>query len=229
MFFVDTEFIQTLTITFKLATLTTLILVIIGVPIGYFLAYSKHKLKPILETLIAMPIVLPSTVIGFYFLIVFSPDTIIGGFFEKVLDLKLIFTFEGLVVASVIYSLPFMVHPVQSGFLSVPKSLIEASLTLGKSRIETFFRVLIPNIKPSILTGIVLSFAHTIGEFGVVLMVGGSIPGETKVASIAIYEEVEALNYDKAHLYSIILFIISFLILLSLFYINKKIVRADKL
>ncbi len=226
---IDKDFIETLVITFKLAFLTTSILVIIGIPLGYFLAYTKSKFKPIIETVIAMPLVLPPTVIGFYFLVFFSPDAYIGKFLENIFNIKLVFTFEGLVVASILYSLPFMVHPLQSGFSSIPKSIIEASYTLGKSKLQTLIKVLIPNTKSSIITGIVLSFAHTIGEFGVVLMVGGSIPGETKVASIAIYEEVEALNYKKAHLYSLVLFGISFLILLILFYVNKKIIKADKL
>ncbi len=226
---IDSEFIQTIIITFKLAFFTTLILLIIGIPTGYFLAYTKMRLKPVLETIIAMPLVLPPTVLGFYFLVFFSPDSFFGRLIDNFFNLQLVFTFEGLVIASVIYSLPFMVHPIQSGFLSIPESIIQASYTLGKSRLQTALKVLIPNIKPAILTGIVLSFAHTIGEFGVVLMVGGSIPGETKVASIAIYEEVEALNYKRAHLYSLILFSISFLILFILFYINKKLVRADRL
>jgi len=225
----DSEFILTLILTFKLAFTTTFLLLFIGIPVAYILAYSNFRFKSFLETVIAMPLVLPPTVLGFYFLVFFAPDSSLGNLLDRLIGLKLVFTFEGLVFASFIYSLPFMVHPVQSGFSSVPKSLIEASYTLGKSKLTTLFRVIIPNSKPAILTGIVLSFAHTVGEFGVVLMVGGSIPGETKVASIAIYEEVEALNYERANMYAIVLFLITFFILLTVYTINKKFLRAERL
>ncbi len=225
----DNEFISTLLLTFKLAFTTTFLLLFIGIPIAYVLAYGNFRFKSFLETVIAMPLVLPPTVLGFYFLVFFAPDSFLGNLLDRLIGLKLVFTFEGLVLASLIYSLPFMVHPVQSGFSSVPKSLIEASYTLGKSKLTTLFRVIIPNSKPAILTGIVLSFAHTVGEFGVVLMVGGSIPGETKVASIAIYEEVEALNYDRANMYAIVLFLITFFILLTVYTINKKFLKAERL
>ena len=223
------EFYQTLYITFKLAFLTTLFLFFIGLPIAYFLAYSRFKLKPILEAIVSLPLVLPPTVLGFYLILVFSPDSFLGRFVEKYLGLKLVFSFEGLVVASIIYSLPFMVHPIQSGFSSVPKSIIEAAYTLGKSKLETLFKVILPNIKSSILTGLVLTFAHTIGEFGVVLMIGGSIPGETKVASIAIYEEVESLNYQQAHKYAFVLLLITFFVLLVVYTVNRNFLKADKL
>ncbi len=225
----EKDFFSTMFLTFKLAFITTVVLLFIGIPIAYFLTYYKLRFKPVLETVVSMPLVLPPTVLGFYFLVIFAPDSFLGNFLENLFGLRFVFTFEGLVLASVIYSLPFMVHPVQSGFNSIPYSLIEASYTLGKSKLETFFRVILPNVKPSILTGIVLSFAHTIGEFGVVLMVGGSIPGETKVASIAIYEEVEALNYEKANLYALVLFAITFLILVVVYSINKKLLRAERL
>lgn len=206
--------------TFKLAAVTTLMLLFISIPLAYWLAFSKSRLKPVVETLVSMPLVLPPTVIGFYLLIVFSPSYAFGSWLEKWFHLHLVFSFEGLVVASIIYSLPFMVHPIQSGLVNLPPSLKEASYVLGKSRWITLRKILLPNIKPSILTGIVLAFAHTIGEFGVVLMIGGSIPGETKVASIAIYDEVEALNYSSAHALSLFLFIISFSILLIVYLIN---------
>ena len=218
----DNQFYETLFLTFKLAFVTTIILLIIGLPIAYFLAFTKSKVKPILETFVSMPLVLPPTVLGFYILLFFSPQSAIGSFFEK-FGLKFVFTFEGLVLGSVIYSLPFLVHPIQSGFQSIPKSLIEASYTLGKGELQTFFKVLLPNIKPSLLSGTVLAFAHTVGEFGVVLMVGGNIPGKTKVASIAIYDEVEALNYDLANRYALVLFLISFFILLTIYILNKKV------
>jgi molybdate transport system permease protein len=168
-----------------------------------------------------MPLVLPPTVLGFYLLIAFSPSNGFGNWLDEVFGLRLIFSFEGLVVGSIIYSLPFMVHPIQSGLSNLPSSLKEAAYVLGKNRVTTLFQVLLPNIKPSLLTGIVLSFAHTIGEFGVVLMIGGNIPGETKVASIVIYDEVEALNYASAGSYSIILFSLTFVILLFVYIVNS--------
>ncbi|MBL4745262.1 MAG: molybdate ABC transporter permease subunit [Flavobacteriaceae bacterium] len=209
-------------ITFKLALITTLCLIVIGIPISYWLAYTKNKGKPIIETLISMPLVLPPTVLGFYFLIAFSPQNAFGDWLNNHLGIHLIFSFEGLVIGSIIYSLPFMVHPIQAGFSSIPKNLIEASLLLGKTKFTTLTKVLLPNIKPSIITGIVLSFAHTIGEFGLVLMIGGNIPNKTKVASIAIYDEVESLNYGLANSYSLILFAITFIILLLVYLLNNK-------
>lgn len=209
-----------LLVTFKLALLTTSILFFFSLPLAYWLAFSKSKLKPIVETLVSMPLVLPPTVIGFYLLVVFSPANGFGAFINEVFGFQLVFSFVGLVVASVIYSLPFMVHPIQSGLRNLPSSLAEASYVLGKSSWTTFFKVLLPNIKPSIFTGLVLSFAHTVGEFGVVLMIGGSIPDKTKVASIAIYEEVEALNYSIANTYSLILFAVSFVVLLIVYLLN---------
>ncbi|RMD45876.1 MAG: molybdate ABC transporter permease subunit [Aquificota bacterium] len=223
------EFYQTLYITFKLAFLTTLLLIFIGIPIGYFLAYSKFRFKSFLEAIINLPLVLPPTVLGFYLILAFNPDSFLGSLIEKYLGVKLVFSFEGLVFASTIYSLPFMVNSLYSGFSSIPKSIIEASYTLGKSKLQTLLKVILPNMKPSILTGLVLTFAHTIGEFGVVLMIGGSIPGETKVASIAIYEEVESLNYQQAHKYALILILISFLVLLIVYTVNRRFFQAGRL
>ncbi|MEM1320296.1 MAG: molybdate ABC transporter permease subunit [Bacteroidota bacterium] len=207
-------------LTFQLACVTTLILLLVGIPLAYWLAYTRSRLTPIFETLVSMPLVLPPTVLGFYFLIAFSPANAFGRWLDEWLGLRLVFSFEGLVIASVIYSLPFMVHPIQSGFSNLPASLREAAAVLGKTRLTTLFRVLLPNIKPSLLTGIVLAFAHTIGEFGVVLMIGGNIPGKTKVASIAIYDEVEALNYSLANAYSLFLFAVTFTILFTVYLIN---------
>ncbi len=211
---------QPLVLTFKLAAITTALLLIIAIPIAYWLAHTKSQIKPVLETLVSMPLVLPPTVLGFYLLVVFSPANPVGNWLDEHLGLQLIFSFEGLIFASILYSLPFMVHPIQAGFSNLSSSLTEASYVLGKSKSTTLFKVLLPNIKPSLLTGIVLAFAHTIGEFGVVLMIGGNIPGKTKVASIAIYDEVEALNYDIANWYSLILFVIAFIILLMVYLIN---------
>lgn len=209
-----------LILTFQLAIVTTVILLVISIPLAYWLERSKSKLKPIIETLVSMPLVLPPTVLGFYFLIAFSPNNAFGNWLNDWLGIKLVFSFLGLVIASLIYSLPFMVHPIQSGLASLPDSISEASYSMGKSKWETLLKVQLPNIKSSLLTGIVLAFAHTIGEFGVVLMIGGNIPGKTKVASIAIYDEVEALNYSVANNYSIILFLITFAILLTVYLIN---------
>ena len=223
----EDSFFQTMKLTFELAGVTTLILLFIGIPLGYFLSQTKSKLKPVIETLVSMPLVLLPSVLGFYLLLAFSPKNSFGSWLEETFDLRLVFSFEGLIIASVIFSLPFMVHPIQSGFSSLSKSLKEASFILGKSRLETLLYVLLPNIKPSLLTGIVISFAHTVGEFGVVLMIGGNIAGETKLASIAIYDEVEALNYDLANQYAFTLFIISFVILLFVYMINKKMLKSE--
>lgn len=207
-------------VTAKLALVTTFVLFIISMPIAYWLATTTSRIKPIMEALVSMPLVLPPTVLGFYLLVVFSPGNVFGNWLQETVGLQLLFSFTGLVLGSVIYSLPFMVNPIQSGLINLPKNLSEASYTLGKSKIETLFKVLLPNIKPSLLTGIVLTFAHTIGEFGVVLMIGGNIPGQTKVASIAIYDEVEALNYKAAHSYSLLLFTITFVILVLVYSSN---------
>ncbi len=209
-----------LILTFKLALITTLLLLVISIPLAYWLAYTKSKIKPIFETLVSMPLVLPPTVLGFYMLVAFSPSNAFGNWLDQNLGLRLVFSFEGLIIASIVYSLPFMVHPIQSGFANLSASLKEASYVLGKSKTKTLYKVLLPNIKPSLLTGIVLAFAHTIGEFGVVLMIGGNIPDKTKVASIAIYDEVESLNYDAANTYSLILFAITFAILLLVYLVN---------
>ena len=211
---------QPLILTFQLASITTLLLLFVSVPLAYWLAYTKMRLKPVIETLVSMPLVLPPTVLGFYLLVAFSPSNAFGNWLDEWLGLRLVFSFEGLVFASVIYSLPFMVHPIQAGFANLSPSLTEAAYVLGKSRATTLFKVLLPNIKPSLLTGIVLAFAHTIGEFGVVLMIGGNMPGKTKVASIAIYDEVEALNYGLANTYSLILFVITFVILFMVYLVN---------
>lgn len=209
-------------ITIQLAIITTAILFVIGVPIAFAISQSHSRWKSVFEALIALPIVLPPTVLGFYLLFLLSPDSFIGRFLLSTLDVRLVFSFEGLVIASILYSLPFMVQPLQSGFSSVPTQLQDAARVLGKSRLSILLKILIPNSIPSVVTGLVLSFAHTIGEFGVVLMIGGSIPGETRVASIAIYEEVEALNYDSAHQYAAILLILSFAILLFVYSFRNR-------
>lgn len=209
-----------LILTFKLALVTTILLFFITIPLANWLANTKSKLKPFIETIVSLPLVLPPTVLGFYFLIAFSPGNAFGAWIDQTFGFQLVFSFAGLVIASMIYSLPFMVHPIQSGLSAIPSSIKEASALLGKSNFQTLMKVSLPNCKASILTGLVLSFAHTIGEFGVVLMIGGNIPGQTRVASIAIYDEVEALNYTEAHQYAIILLLFSFFILFWVYFIN---------
>ena len=211
-----------LILTFKLALVTTAILLLVGVPLAYWVSFTRSRWKYLIEPLISMPLVLPPTVLGFYILLLFSPRSPLGNFLETILHIKVVFTFLGLVVGSVLFSLPFMVNPIKAGFQSFPNSLIEASYALGKSKRETLFKVILPNIKPALLSGIVMAFAHTVGEFGVVLMVGGSIPEETRTASIAIFGEVEALNYANANFYSGVLFLISFVILFTLNAVNRK-------
>lgn len=218
----DVTFVQTLWITFKLAFSTTLILVCIGLPVSYWLAYSRFKLKPLVEALVSMPMVLPPSVIGYYMLVLYSPRNFFGKWLAETFDVRLAFTFEGVLIASVLFSLPFMVQPLHNGLHSLPNSLREASYTLGKSKMTTFFRVLLPNIKPSIITAVALTFAHSIGEFGIVLMVGGNMPGETRVASIAIYDEVQSLNFAAANQYAFILFAVSLILLTTIYSVNKK-------
>jgi molybdate transport system permease protein len=210
-------------LSFKLAAITTLILFIISVPFAWWLSQTKSKSKPILEAITALPIVLPPSVLGFYILWVLSYNSPIGAFFEDTFGIKLVFNFTGLVIASCFYSLPFMVQPLQSGFESLNKNMLEASYISGKSTLETIFKVALPNMKPALLTAIIVTFAHTVGEFGVVLMVGGSIPEETKVASVAIYEMVEVMDYGMAHIYSGIMIVMSFVVLLSVYMFNRKV------
>jgi molybdate transport system permease protein len=213
---------ETLLLTAKLAFWTTAILLVIGLPVAYFLAYCKFKIKALVEALISMPMVLPPTVIGYYILVAYSPQHAFGGWLERVIDVRLAFSFKGILIASVIFGLPFMIQPLQSGLLQLPDSLREASYTLGKSKITTFFKVLLPNIKPAVVTAVALTFAHSIGEFGIVLMVGGNMPGETRVASIAIYDEVQALNYGTANQYALTLFLVSLVILTVIYSVKQK-------
>lgn len=209
-------------ISFKLATLTAFILFCIALPLAWYLSQTKSRAKPFLEALTALPIVLPPSVLGFYILWALSYNSPIGAFFEDTFGIKLVFSFTGLVVASCFYSLPFMVQPLQSGFESIHKNMLEASYIAGKSKLQTIFQVALPNMKPAVLIAVIVTFAHTVGEFGVVLMVGGSIPGKTKVASVAIYEMVENLDYTSAHIYSAIMVGISFVVLVSVYIFNAR-------
>jgi len=209
-------------LSFKLAGLTTIILFVLALPLAWYLSQTSSRVKPFLEAITALPIVLPPSVLGFYILVSLSHNSPLGAFFEETFDVKLVFSFTGLVIASCFYSLPFMVQPLQSGFESLEKNMLEASFVAGKSTFVTLLKVALPNIKPSILTAVIITFAHTVGEFGVVLMVGGSIPGETKVASVAIYEMVEMMDYTGAHIYAAIMISISFLVLLGVYLFNHK-------
>lgn len=206
----------------KLASITTLILLIIGIPLAYWLSRRSSILKVIIEAILTMPLVLPPSVLGFYLLLSFSPNSTLGHWLLQYFNLSLVFSFEGLVVASVIYSLPFMISPVKSALVHLPASLAEASYTMGKSKLQTFCRVLLPNIQSSVWTATVLTFAHTLGEFGVVLMIGGKLEGITKVASIAIYDAVDNNQYAEANQYSAVLFAITFIIVILVFIFNRN-------
>ena len=206
----------------KLSFITTFILFFFCVGLAYFMSQKKFFGKAFLESIISLPLVLPPSVLGFYLLIFLSPYSFFGKFIEELFGVRLVFNFTSLVVASCIYSLPFMFGPIYAGLNSLKKSLFEASYSLGKSKLTTIFRVILPSIRSNLLTAIVVSFAHTMGEFGVVLMIGGSVAGESKVASIAIFEAVEMLDYTKAHIYALLMLIISFFVLFIVYLLNSK-------
>src|SRR5256885_177143 len=214
---------QAIALTFKLACCVSGILLLIGLPIAYWLTYSRWRWKFIVEAVVALPIVLPPTVLGFYVLMAIGSHGWVGKIWESLFDRRLAFTFPGLVIASVLYSLPFAVQPFAAGFSSVDRKLIEASWTLGASKMRTFLRVIIPLSFSGILTGTVLSFAHTLGEFGVVLMVGGNIEGVTRTISIDIYDNVQAFDYRVAGQTSLLLLIFSFAVLSVVYAFNRRI------
>jgi len=209
-------------LSFKLAALSTAILFFITLPLAWYLSMTRSKIKPVFEAFFALPIVLPPSVLGFYLLVAFSTESSFGAWIQEHFGIELVFSFWGLVVASIIYSFPFMLQPIQSGFESLNRRMIEASYLSGKGMIKTLLFVALPNIKPSLLTACIVTFAHTVGEFGVVLMVGGNIPHETKVASVAIYEMVEMMEYDKAYIYSALMLVISFTVLLGVYIFNHR-------
>lgn len=216
-------------ISLKLSLITTIILFIIAFPIAYFFVYKEFKCKFLIETLISLPLVMPPTVLGFYLLILLSPESFIGKFLLNVFGLKIVFTFTGIVIASCVACFPFMFLPIKNGFESIDKRLLEASATLGKNKLQTLIKVIIPNVLPYIYIAPITTFARTIGAFGVVIMVGGSIPGVTKVASIAIYEKVEELKYIDANKYSLMLLLISFIFMILTNYLQKKYKRIEQL
>lgn len=206
----------------KLALFTTVILFIITAPLLFFLSMYHFHGKRIVKALVALPLILPPSVLGFYFLLAFKPDGWLGSTWQLLFDTRLAFSFEGILLASVVFSFPFMINPILSAIESLPINLTQAAYTLGQSRWQTFWKVLLPNSKTSIIAACILSFAHTIGEFGVILMIGGNIPDETRVASIAIFHELEMMNYDMANQYALILIAFSFAMLLTLQFIQKS-------
>lgn len=209
-------------LSFKLAAVTTAILLVIALPLAWWLSQTRSRFKPYLEAVVSLPIVLPPSVLGFYILYALSYNSPLGAFFEETFGITMVFNFTGLVIASCFYSFPFMVQPLQSGFESLNKNMLEASYIAGKSTLQTLWYVALPNMKPALLTALIITFAHTVGEFGVVLMVGGSIPGETKVASVAIYEFVEVMDYASAHIYSALMVAMSFAVLLGVYLFNQR-------
>lgn len=206
----------------QLAFITSTLLIVLGAPLAWWLSQTRSRIKPVVQAVVAMPIVLPPTVLGFYLLIVLGPQGAIGSWWVRVTGETLTFSFTGLVIASCIYSLPFAVQPMQNAFESLSKKTLEAAWTLGASKIDAFFAVAVPLSIRGFIGAAVLSFAHTLGEFGVVLMVGGNIPGETRVVSIAIYDHVESLDYAAAHQLSLILILFAFVVLFGMFLINRR-------
>ena len=208
-------------VTIKLAIVSTSILILIGTPLAWWLSQTKFKFKAVFEAIIALPLILPPTVLGFYLLITLGSNGPIGKLLESLGGSSIAFTFTGLVVGSVIYSMPFVVQPLQNSFSSVGRKPLEVAATLGASKIDRFFSVAVPLARSGFITAAVLGFAHTVGEFGVVLMIGGNIPGETGVVSIAIYDHVEAMEYGQAHWLAGGLLVTSFLMLLFVYIINR--------
>ena len=219
--FTDAD-LTALWITLKLALISTMILLIIGAPLAWWLARSRWRFRFVAEAIVALPLVLPPTVLGFYLLLLLGPRGPVGGMLESLGGRPLAFTFTGLVIGSVIYSLPFVVQPLQNAFSAVGRRPLEAAATLRASPLDRFFTVAVPLARPGFLTACVLGFAHTLGEFGVVLMIGGNIPGETRVASIAIYDHVESLDYVQAHWMAGALLVLSFVLLLAVYGLNRR-------
>lgn len=214
--------IETIWLTVKLAGLTTILLLLLGTPLAWWLARSKSWFTEVIGTLVALPLVLPPTVIGFYLLLALGPDSPIGQATQSLFGTTLPFTFEGLLIASCLYSLPFVVQPVRNAFEAIGDQPLEAAATLRASPMDRFFSIALPLARPGLITGTVLGFAHTVGEFGVVLMIGGNIPGETRVLSIAIYDYVESLQWTEAHILSGGLVAFSFLVIFITMSMEKK-------
>jgi molybdate transport system permease protein len=217
----DSDF-DAILVTLRLAGVTTLILLLLGTPLAWWLARTRSRFKYLLEALVALPLVLPPTVLGFYLLVALGPRGPIGGLLEALGGSAIAFTFTGLVVGSVLYSLPFVVQPLQNAFAGIGERTLEAAATLRASPLDRFFSVVLPMARPGFITAATLGFAHTLGEFGVVLMIGGNIPGETQVLSIAIYDHVEALEYGSAHWLSAALLLFSFVVLFLVYRMNQR-------
>lgn len=217
--------IETVLLTLQLATISTAVLLIVGTPIAWWLARSRARWKEAIGAVVALPLVLPPTVLGFYLLLALSPESALGRSAATLFGHPLPFSFEGLVVGSVIYSLPFVVQPVRNAFEGIGERPLEVAATLRASPLDAFFTVALPLARPGLLTGAVLGFAHTMGEFGVVLMIGGNIPGETRVLSVAIYDYVEALEWDKAHILAAGMVVFSFLVILTMTLTERRLRR----
>ena len=209
-------------LTLRLAGVTVALLLLLGTPLAWWLAHTRTRLKPLVEAATALPLVLPPTVLGFYLLVLFAPGTPLGGAWLRLTGDTLTFSFSGLVLASMLYSLPFVVQPLQAAFEAVGRGPLEAAAVLGARPLDAFFTVASPLALRGYVTAGVLGFAHTLGEFGVVLMVGGNIPGRTRVISIAIYEQVETLNYDQAHVLAAGLLVFSFAVLVLVYALNRR-------
>ncbi len=209
-------------LTLQLAGVTVVTLLLMGTPLAWWLAFTRSRFRTVVEAIVALPIVLPPTVLGFYLLVALGPDGLIGGPWSDLTGSALSFTFTGLVIASTFYSLPFVVQPLHGAFEAVGREPLEAAWTLGASKLDAFLTVASPMAIRGYLSAVVLGFAHTLGEFGVVLMVGGNIPGVTNVLSIAIYDHVEVLEYSQAHFLSAVLLVVSFLMLTIVYTINRR-------
>jgi molybdate transport system permease protein len=214
---------QALVLTFALAAIVAGVLVLVGLPVAYWITYSRWRWKFVVEAVVALPLVLPPTVLGFYMLVALGARSPIGRWWESLTGHTLAFTFEGLVIGSILYSLPFAVQPFAAGFAAVDRKLLDASATLGAGRLRTFVRIVLPLSVSGLVTGIALSFAHTVGEFGVVLMIGGNIPGVTRTASIFVYDQVQAFDYGSANQTALVLLTFAFFVLCAVYALNRRV------
>lgn len=222
MISIDNQDLTAVVLTVELALVTTLFLVLIGTPLAWWLAKTRSGFRMLVEPIVALPLILPPTVVGFYLLLAFAPSAWFGSFWMNLMGSQLAFSFQALVIGSIIYSLPFYVQPLQIAFENLDEGLLEAAATLGANPLDRFVTVVLPMCRRGFLTAMILGFAHTVGEFGIVLMIGGSIPGETRVLSIALYDHVESLQYQQAHILAAGLLTFSFLLLCFVYATNRK-------